>query len=559
MYATPCVHLKRSNSSVKGCGICQTYTPNAPRSNGAKSHQDDVVTPSNLDRNIPGRPSPSGVTDSPLQLTPFERQQHELLAQLIENAGVAPESAEKRHKNRSAKNGSMNGADKISSNSFSMPVDDETFASPSPKHPKLSTNNVDGINTRFVNEDEADAWQFSAGGSEQSSPTKPRPPPGSRPGRRSPLKRPTIPRSETSSAASESANPEPVFDSEGWSKEFGPHTFQPPPPQPKPASPTRSLRGNSKKGRSAKPSGIPPVDNDSSSEEEELAWPGRKAQQGGPVAAESPQAMDIDSPPAKPEAPRTTLPRQTEAPSEARNINVEPSRPEWRPGNGEGVNGEVRSTTPPMPPPMPPPMMPPTAPSMAPPNAAPARPPKVPFNANAAGSEDSEEFMANFSDLKSVPPFAKQASGLRSFEDLKDTLPFESRPSGKGPMTIPKPKSLLFPTPPVAPTLPMVAINGRKPHIAAWEKYVAEFDEYLHHWDIFNETVLSHYTTRQNHISNFRKTKGYSFLGARSDADILTYFNWVQQDQEVRKKWTDASEEHEQKIREFMAFRIKMK
>ncbi|KAH6895507.1 hypothetical protein B0T10DRAFT_218965 [Thelonectria olida] len=550
MYATPpCIHIKRSNLSVQGCGICRTYSSHVPHSTGPKRHQDDVASPSFCNS------SPSGVKDSPLQLTPFERKQQEVLAQLIENAVVITESAEKRKRAPNTQippdPDSTNHADTSFSNSFSFPVDDETFASPSPKHPKVSRSSTDDINTRFVDDDEA--WQFSAGGSEQGTPTKPRPPPGSRPGRRSPLKRPTIPRSETSSVASEPGNGEPAFNPEGWSKEFGPHTFQPPPPQPKPASPTRSMRGNSKKGRPTKPSGMS-ADNDSSSEEEELAWPGRKAQQGGPVAAESPQAMDIDSPPAKPVTPPVVPTDQTETPNGARNINVEPSRPEWRPGNAEGVNGEAKSTTPPTEASTTPPTAPPTAPT-----AVPMVPPKVPFNPNAAGSEDSEEFMANFSELKNVAPFAKQDSGLRSFEDLKDTLPFDSKPSSTGPIKIPKPRPLLFPAAPVGPTLPMVAINGRKPDSNAWGKYVKEFDEYLQHWDIFNETVLSHYNTRQKHISSFRKNKGYSFLEARSDADILEYFSWVQQDQEVRKKWTDACEEHEQKIREFMAFRMKMK
>lgn len=422
---------------------------------------------------------------------------------------------------------------------FSFPVNDDTFAQTSPEHHAFSRSTTDDINTSFVDDQDADSWQFSAGGSEQGSPTKPHPQSGNRTGRRSPTKRPTINRTDTSSVPSESGTPEPGFNPDGWSNEFGPHTFVPQPSPVKAASPTRSMRGNPRKAKPAKVPGISTVPDDSSSEEEELPWRGRQPK-GGPVATDSPQAMDIDSPPAgsaAPEAAAAVPPpppsfNPTQPPSGVRNINVEPSRPEWRPGNVEGVNGEAKL----------------------------AESPKKEFNPNAVGSEDSEEFRASLADLKNVAPFTHQDSGLRSFTELKDNLPFESKASASIPIKSYKPQSLVFPTPPIAPTLPPpVAINGMKPNVASWDKYVKEFEIYLQEWDRFNASVVDHFSTRKLNIANKRKSLGYSFLEARDDAEIQEYFNWLQQDGDVRKRWVAACDEHEQRFREFMAFRMKMK
>lgn len=209
---------------------------------------------------------------------------------------------------------------------------------------------------------------------------------------------------------------------------------------------------------------------------------------------------------------------------------MEPSRPEWRPGNLESTNGR-----------------------------APESPNKV-FHLNNVGSEDSEEFLAGFADLKNVAPFTQQSSGLRSFADLKDNLPFESKPSAGVAMKMPKAHPLVFPTPPQAPSLPpTVAVKGMQPNATSWEKYVKDFETYMHEWDEFNGRVVDHFSTRKMQTARLRNEKGYTFLEARSDGEIQEYYNTVQQDMAVRRQWTGACEEHEQRFREFMAFRMKMK
>jgi hypothetical protein len=101
--------------------------------------------------------------------------------------------------------------------------------------------------------------------------------------------------------------------------------------------------------------------------------------------------------------------------------------------------------------------------------------------------------------------------------------------------------------------------DGAKPSVSVWTKYLEEFEGYLRRWDIFNSQVVDHFATRKANISNARISKGYSFLSVRGDTDVLEYYNWVEQDNGVRRIWLAACEEHEIRFREFMAFREKMK
>ncbi|KAJ4225429.1 hypothetical protein NW759_005124 [Fusarium solani] len=449
---------------------------------------------------------------------------------------------------------------------FSFPVNDDTFAQTSPDPGRFARSSTDDINTSFAEDEDATGWQFNAGGAEQGSPTKSRSQAG-RGGRRSPKKRPTLNRTDTSSVPSESerpesGKPESAFNPEGWSDKFGPQTFVPQPSQSKSVSPTRSNRASSKKPKASKKPSHSALVDDSSSDEEVFEWRGRKGQE--PPVAESPQAMDIDSPPAStsvppPRPPKIPTPQpapttpspqpkppvaQPAQPAEPvpavgtatafngpRNINVEPSRPEWRPGNVDNVNGKDK----------------------------PVEIPRKPVNPNPnnVGSEDSEEFRASFADLRNVAPFAHQSSGLKSFADMKDNLPFESKASADVSIKLPKVHPLRFPSPPVAPQLP--AVNGAQPNVVSWEKYVKDFENYMRLWDTFNSQVVDHFATRKAHIARTREEKGYSFLEARGDADVQEYYNWLEQDMDVRRRWSAACEEHEHRFREFMAFRMRMK
>ncbi|KAF4513478.1 hypothetical protein G6O67_000745 [Ophiocordyceps sinensis] len=408
---------------------------------------------------------------------------------------------------------------------FNFSPGDDAFepTSPVPDFGRSAKSSVDDINTRFVNDDVSSTWQFSAGNGEQADQTTSRPPSGSRANHRSPLKRQTA-RETGHTDHQPQTEPSSGFNPDGWSDKFSSQTFVPQPAPSASSSPTRPSRANSKKVRVRPTVGTAAIVPENSSDDETYEWRGRNSQ-AKPASVDSPQAMDIDS-------PTFATAASPAEPSSVRNIPVEPSRPEWRPGNVDSMAGEAK----------------------------PERPEKVPINPNAVGSEDSEDFKANFAELKNVAPFAQQGSGLKSLADLQDNLPFESRASEELPIKLPKVHPLIFPAPPEAPLLPpTVAIEGMRPNAASWAQYLAEFGSYLERWDEFNGQVVDHFATRKAHVSRTRSSKGYAFLGARSDGDVCEYFNWVQQDNDVRQRWNACCDQHEKRLREFMVFREKMK
>ena len=550
MYATPPCFRTQQSPSLQACAQCGTYHTHAFPSTWTARHKYDAACQHIAANGSPHKPTPSGAHNSPIQLTHFERQQHNLLARLISNvqAGVTPEKKPSASGNSNDPVG-WNDADIPFSYSFNFAVNDDTFAQASPDTHRFARSSTDDINTSFVDDEDPNTWQFNAGGGEDTQP-KSRSQSGSRTGRRSPNKRPALHRVDTPNATSESGKSDGGFNPEGWSDKFGPQTFVPQPPQAASASPTRSSRTNSRRPKAAKAAPGSATVIDESSDDELFEWRGRKAQTE-PVAGESPQAMDIDSPPAGTPvgAPAgvSTAPSPSPQPNGARNINVEPSRPEWRPGNVAAVNAEPEPIQP-------------TQPTEPAEPTVPTDATKKEFNPNAVGSEDSEEFRTSFADLKNVAPFAQQDDGLKSFADMKDTLPFESKPSAKLPIKLPKPPPLQFPRIPTAPTLPpTVFVSGLKPNTASWEKYVKEFETYLRNWDAFNGQVADHFSTRKTNIAKSRETQGYGFLENRDDSAIQEYCNWVQQDIDVRRQWAEACEDHQRRLREFMAFRLKMK
>ncbi|RCI09772.1 hypothetical protein L249_4057 [Ophiocordyceps polyrhachis-furcata BCC 54312] len=473
------------------------------------------------------RLAPSGDQISLQTQSSFERQQHLLLHHLIRNmeTGLQP------HKKRAGRAGSPNGclvtefADVSHVPSFRFPVGDDTFERTQPTHDasRSTKSSTEDINTQFAKDDDPNLWQFRAGGTEADSQSASRNSTGGRANRRSPAENASAEPVEHTNHQPQMDSQSSGFDADGWSDKFNVDTFVPRPGPGGSSSPTRSTRSNSKRVRTKPTVGTAAVVEDCSSEEESYEWRGRNAQAKPPVA-DSPQAMDIDSPPSVPTAP----PVQAEG---ARNIPVEPSRPEWRPGKPESVMTDDK----------------------------PERPAKIPINAENVGSEDIGDLTANLSDLRNVAPM-QQRAGLQSFADLRDDLPFESKASEDLPIHLPKAQPLLLPTVPQAPRLPSaVATDGSKPTKALWAKYLAEFESYLQKWDIFHGQVVDHFTTRKAHIAKTRISKGYGFLGARGDAEIREYISWVQQDNGVRQGWAAACDEHEQRLREFMAFREKMK
>lgn len=438
-----------------------------------------------------------------------------MLNKLIRNRHTnLPSSASSDHPLNSNKERNTN---KSSNLSFSFPVNDDTFTTTSPNHANFGRNSAEDINTKFSAENDTGPWKFKAGSDSQSD-----------------LPQQTGPfsfagstktcQNSNADGTDQNADSETTaegFNARGWSNKFGPQTFVPQRAPSASASPTRATRTNSRRAKTTKPTaGTAAVVDDS--DDDIYEWNVRKPQTQG-VSVDSPQAMDIDSPPAVP-------PSRTNS---ARNIHVEPSRPEWRSGD---VHGRAGNSTP---------------------NNA-DKEEKSPTN--AGGSEDTAEFRASLADLKNVEPFTQPKAGLKSFGDLKDNLPFESKASGDVGTKYSKPGPLVFPTPPTGPRLPpTVAIDSVTPSTGSWERYLQEFESYMREWETFNQLVVDHFATRNSHIARIRASKGYAFLGARNETDVQEYFSWVQQDNDVRRRWNAACDMHEERFREFMMFRERMK
>ncbi|UKZ73952.1 hypothetical protein TrVFT333_001606 [Trichoderma virens FT-333] len=512
---------------------------------------------------------PSGTHGALQSLSPFEQKQYHILRKLITNQHVpVSEPKNKPHHSTPCSHISPDAekmsANKISPTSFNFNLDDDAFSPNSPGASRFrKSNSADGINTTFVKDESSATWQFSAGNGEYDPRPQARSQSSSKAGRRSPIKRRPVPSANVPDSGAQAPQNATGFDAESWSTQFGPQTFVPRPITPNPSgSPTRLGRPNTRKTRTPKPMAGNAAIVDDSSEDDIYSWAGRKTDAKA-ATVDSPQAMDIDPPPAgvhiptpPPLVPTTpaaasttasatvpsTIPpapqsrSQSQPPSHphpvvARNIPVEPSRPEWRPGNVTGL-GQMYEQ--------------------------PEERKEIPVTFK--GSEDSEEFRATFEDLKNVAPFAPPKAGLKSFTELKDNLPFESQASSELHLNVPHAHPLVFPEPPIAPKLPpTVAVDSIKPNVPSWNKYLEEFESYLRRWDIFNSQVVDHFATRKSNISHARASKGYSFLGARGDADVVEYHNWLEQDNGVRQRWLAACEEHEMRFREFMTFREKMK
>lgn len=474
-------------------------------------------------------PPPSGGKSPRPSLTPYERRQQEMLKSLIVNAYSPSVIKKKRELSRTNSAVSGQDADENATSSFSFPVDDDTFSPNSPGPNRFARSSADDINTRFTNNQSPEPWHFTAGSPReegQDPHKKRRAQSGNRNGPELPQQAPPRPPKEhvDGSQVPPAMAPKTKWDAQSW-ESIGAENFAPQPAAPASASPTRQpTRTYSRKPKVKATAGSAGLVNDESGSDENLAAP--RPHTDVPLS-DSPTAMDIDSPPAKPSG----APPQ---PSTARNIPVEPSRPEWRSGNAQGV-----------------------------PDVTPANPaPKPAFNPNAVGSEDSEEFAASFADLRNVAPFAQQPSGLNSLGDLKSNLPFESQASGRVVLDQgkKKPEQLNFPVVPRAPNPPpALAVPNLKPSTSAWHKYVQEFQEYMQRWDEFNAQVTDHFDARKRHVQDTRKAKGYDFLATLGTEGIEEYLGWVQQDRDIRRQWAAACDDHEQRLKSFLAHRRQMK
>jgi hypothetical protein len=398
-------------------------------------------------------------------------------------------------------------------NSFSVPDDDVN----SPAQPaRFSRNSADNINTRFVSEErDGTNFQFSAGAAGSAEDGFLRAKQRAR-GHQSPLRNEFTASGESVNGAqqAEANKKQGNFVPEEW--KFGPDVFVPPQPGKASVSPTRPLRPI-KKPRpvrmTAGTAGM--VDDEETSGEDK----GKATPASGISGSRSPNAMDIDTPPPEPATGQPHVPR---------NINVEPTKPEWRAGNGATAEPKLGA-------------------GLKAPN----------LNPNSAGSEDTEEFIRPvFPEFQNVEPFAPpKPSGLSSFADLSSNLPFQSRPSAKIPLAHEKPKPIEIPSPPAAPRAPAsLCIPGAKVSAPAWLAYESEFTAYMAQWSAFNRKMTDHFAARQKQNEN----NGLAWLNAVGDTGVSEYQRALEVDRFVRQRWTAARDADELHFREVCGVRVRV-
>lgn len=420
-------------------------------------------------------------------------------------------------------------------NVFSVPDDDddETFnPNLSAQQARFMRNSTDNINTQFVpDETGGGRYKFNAGSdssgddaflrAKQRSRTTTR-------GRQSPLKNGMASLAESvNNASQQEAGKKPGgFDPSQWEEKLGPHLFAHPTGATggKAASPTRPVRPAKKQRpfRAGNAFGTATVVDDDETSGDDQARPTAPAMSAADISgARSPNAMDIDTPPPEPAASQ---------PTSARTINVEPSKPEWRAGDVNGVRADA--------------------------NLGSGLNIMHKVNPNAAGSEDSEEFRRPiFAEFRNVEPFMSKPSGLNSLSDMASNLPFESKPSAKIPLEKAKPKPVSFPHPPAAPRPPpSFAIATPKPKSAMWASYARDFEKYLRDWPVFNKNIADHFFRRQQMYEQLN-AEGYNWIVSKNDVKIEEYIQWLEQDKRVRQKWMAACDAHELHVREFQKIR----
>lgn len=469
------------------------------------------------------RPSPSGEGPSPTA-NAFERTLQAQLQHLLRTTGMPAQTTMPPKRREFTSNRYTKG---VYHNSFTVPNDDPNAAA---NHTRFSRNSADNINTRFVAEEKGGPnFQFSAGAAGSADDGFTRAKQRARAGQQSPLRNEFTASAEAVNNGAQQAEPakkQGDFVPEEWKEAFGPHVFVPPQPGKPSTSPTRPLRPM-KKPRpvrmTAGTAGM--VDEEETSGEDK--GKGASTPSSGINGNKSPNAMDIDTPPPEPADGQANIPR---------NIHVEPTKPEWRPGNGATAEPKPNTGL--------------KAPKLTP---------------TSAGSEDAEDFgRPVFSEFRNVEPFAPpKPSGLGSFADLGSNLPFPSRPSAKIPLATPslhphqqpeKPpaKHLDIPTPPSAPRAPQsLCIPGAKVAAPAWLTYVHEFEAYMGLWFEFNRRVTDHFAARQRQ----NEGNGLAWLNTVGDGGVSEYLKAVEVDKYVRQKWMAACEAHELHFREFLGVR----
>ncbi|PHH51948.1 J protein JJJ1 [Ceratocystis fimbriata CBS 114723] len=477
------------------------------------------------------------LSTSSTSLLPFEVVQKQMLNVLINPADSKAESARSQILETASPQRVLHSLGNIRSDKTNMPHSSSfnlgDLASQLPTEPASGTfsrRSTGNIETQFSPQ-ASESFTFSAGGAPTS---------GSG-GDATSFFQPKSTSARGEAGSSTSANmffsrspscsptKQSTFDPATWSAKFGRETFVP-----QRVSPTRSntSRSATQKHASMRSSAS---QRSNSSESSTMETPIGKSARGNRSGIDSPNAMDIDSPPSCGQATRTPkvppLPPKIPQASHARNVPVEPAKKEWRSGDLGGGPAIPQDL-----------------------------PQRRPVDGGFRGSEDSPEFYDSLNDLRNVEPFISQP-GLHSMGDLKMNLPFESKPEPT-PLKAPsygnaKVQSLDFPQVPIAPVFPMASYTGAPLGANELQGYKIKFQQYLRDWEVFNRRIVTHFERRQAELEAVRASLGAADL--LGDAKLRDQLEWARQDREVRSRWSMAWEEHEIQVQQYLEVKSRAK
>ncbi|KXL42608.1 hypothetical protein M433DRAFT_150002 [Acidomyces richmondensis BFW] len=337
------------------------------------------------------------------------------------------------------------------------------------------------------------------------------------------------------------------FSKEQWEKTFQDASWTY--PTPRPPSPTK---GTNMKARGRKPGKAgskhfavgtdtkqPPFVAD------EDGGAGKEAENGNFVLDEDADAMDIDSTPPSTTAPANPVGPQQPTPNQAESTKSPPTYPvnssTWQQQQQQqGQEQQQQQST--------------------------------QTNAHQRRSLDrasTKDYLnVNLDDLANVPPFKKSTpetgdgSGLKDFADLNSSLPFPSAASKIPPTQTFKPEKLQIPSIPKPPSLPQRLTKE------SWNVYARNFGSYLIAYHNFNNTMLRHFVTREEHVQKHYLAGGMSWLEASGDLASAqpgqprgfgSYMQGVREDEQAREAWNLGCERHQEAVIGFEKMRERLR
>jgi hypothetical protein len=310
----------------------------------------------------------------------------------------------------------------------------------------------------------------------------------------------------------------------------------------------------------AKPNIVPqPASVTTEAQEEEITIGNKTDGTFATEPSNDPEAMEIDEPVSNSASEPAVAGSNPSV--ESRHVPGEPARPEWQPSMMGGQDAQKPDS------------------AHLPTKHEPA-PPSV--NGNKTNGIGGQDGLFDLNNMSNMAPFtATNSNGIGDLGDIHANLPFESRSSNQnGIRHSARPREHPLPNPPKRPRQPPLAPVHPGSHQKvlprkAWDRYVSEFNTYMHEWNDFNKRIIQHFNARQEAVETGLSPRwisavgdsnrividtgdGRPYPGIASDQDnsddslvpgraaggFAAYFRAMEEDMRVQTHWHCALELH---------------